>query len=254
MAIVMRSWRMGTIWAGALGGMVLLAGCTRDGQFQPVSMWNESRLKPMEESPIPGEFSVARPPAPGSVARGQLAAYDPIQTGRAGGRLLTESPVPVTKAMLERGQERYNAYCAPCHSRTGDGEGMIVKRGFPHPPDYAIPRLRRAPVGHFFDVITNGYGVMYSYAPSVPPTDRWAIAAYIRVLQAARPVVNEDKYLEERERARESGIRDPHRPPGAPGPENQPGLTDPARQPHVGDGTQGGTEVADPIKPGGTSH
>src|SRR5262250_2365434 len=88
--------------------------------------------------------------------------------------------------MLIRGQERFNIYCSPCHSRTGDGNGMIVQRGFPAPPSYHIDRLRQAPVGHFFDVITQGYGIMYSYAQRVEPADRWAIAAYIRVLQKSR--------------------------------------------------------------------
>src|SRR2546425_9364546 len=103
--------------------------------------------------------------------------------------MVTTFPIPITQEVLERGQLRFNVYCVPCHSRLGDGQGMIVQRGFPHPPDYAIRRLRKAPVGHFFDVMTNGYGVMYSYASRVPPNDRWAIAAYIRVLQAKRPEV-----------------------------------------------------------------
>jgi mono/diheme cytochrome c family protein len=94
------------------------------------------------------------------------------------------SPPPLTLALLEHGQQRFDIYCAPCHSRTGDGQGMIVQRGFPSPPSYYIDRLRAAPVQHFYDVITNGYGVMYSYADRVAPEDRWAIAAYIRALQA----------------------------------------------------------------------
>jgi mono/diheme cytochrome c family protein len=204
-----------TKWLGLLGlvgAAVALSGCTRDGKFQALSMWNESRLKPYEENPMrPGESS-SRTPAPGSIARGELRRSDPIRTGREGGKLLTVSPVPVTQALLKRGQERFNIYCTPCHGKLGDGEGMLPKRGFPHPPDYAIKRLRDAPVGHFYDAITNGYGVMYSYAHSVQPHDRWAIAEYIRVLQASRPVVSEDKYLEERKKAREEGFRDPSRP------------------------------------------
>jgi mono/diheme cytochrome c family protein len=183
-----------------------LTGCTRNGEFQAISMWNDSRLKPLEESPIPGEGSSSRPLPPGTVARGMLAADDPVNTARANGRLVTRIPIPVNRAVLERGQERFNIYCSPCHSRIGDGQGMIVQRGFPHPPDYAIPRIRNAPVGHFFDVMTNGYGVMYSYASRVAPEDRWAIAAYIRVLQASRPVVPVDRYEQERIRARLSGI------------------------------------------------
>jgi mono/diheme cytochrome c family protein len=95
------------------------------------------------------------------------------------------SPPPLTLALLEHGQQRFDIYCAPCHSRTGDGQGMIVQRGFPTPPSYYIDRLRQAPVQHFYDVITNGYGVMYSYSDRVSPEDRWAIAAYIRALQAS---------------------------------------------------------------------
>ncbi len=92
---------------------------------------------------------------------------------------------PVTLALLERGQQRFDIYCAPCHSRVGDGHGMIVERGFPAPPSYYIARLREAPVQHFYDVITHGYGAMFPYADRVAPSDRWAIVAYIRALQAS---------------------------------------------------------------------
>jgi mono/diheme cytochrome c family protein len=92
----------------------------------------------------------------------------------------------VTLALLERGQERYRIYCTPCHSELGDGRGMIVRRGFPPPPSYHTDRLRQAPVQHFYDVITNGYGAMYSFADRVQPADRWAIAAYIRALQRSQ--------------------------------------------------------------------
>jgi mono/diheme cytochrome c family protein len=94
-------------------------------------------------------------------------------------------PPPVTMALLERGQQRFDIYCAPCHGRVGDGHGMIVERGFPAPPSYYIDRLEKAPIQHFYDVITNGYGAMYSYADRVDAADRWAIVAYIRALQAS---------------------------------------------------------------------
>jgi mono/diheme cytochrome c family protein len=93
---------------------------------------------------------------------------------------------PVTLALLERGQERFRIYCTPCHSELGDGHGMVVQRGFPPPPSYHIDRLRQAPVQHFYDVMTQGYGAMYSFANRVQPEDRWAIAAYIRALQRSQ--------------------------------------------------------------------
>jgi mono/diheme cytochrome c family protein len=95
------------------------------------------------------------------------------------------SAPPVTMALLERGRQRFDINCAPCHGRTGEGDGMIVQRGFPRPPSYHIDRLRNVPTQHFYDVITHGYGVMYAYADRVEPADRWAIAAYIRALQAS---------------------------------------------------------------------
>ena len=106
--------------------------------------------------------------------------------GKENGVEADEFPFPITRADLERGRERYNIYCTPCHDYTGSGHGMIVQRGFPQPPSYHIQRLREAPAGHFFGVITNGFGAMYSYAARIEPADRWRIAAYIRVLQFSR--------------------------------------------------------------------
>ena len=111
----------------------------------------------------------ARPP-PGTVARDEEPAHP---------------PPPVTLALLHRGRERYGIFCAPCHGLSGTGNGMIVQRGFPQPPSYLSEKLREAPIEHFYDVITHGYGVMFPYAARVPPPDRWAIAAYIRALQAS---------------------------------------------------------------------
>jgi hypothetical protein len=105
---------------------------------------------------------------------------------RSGGATMTRFPFPVTKAVILRGQERYNIYCSPCHGMTGEGDGMIVRRGFSKPPSYHTDRLRKAPVGHYFDVITNGFGAMYPYGSRIEPEDRWAIVAYIRALQLAR--------------------------------------------------------------------
>ena len=108
------------------------------------------------------------------------------------------APPPVTLALLQRGQERFRIYCTPCHSELGNGQGMIVQRGFPPPPDYTISRLLDAPVQHFFDVITHGYGAMYSYADRVQAQDRWAIAAYIRALQLSRHATLDDVPPEQR--------------------------------------------------------
>jgi len=146
-------------------------------------MWNESRYKPLEPEPFMPNGSSSQPLVPGTVARGELRTSDVMYTGRMNGRLVNTFPFAMTEKDLARGQERFDIYCSPCHSKAGDGQGMIVKRGFSPPPDYHIPRLMNAPVGHFYDVITNGYGVMYSYASRVSPEDRWRIAAYIRVLQ-----------------------------------------------------------------------
>lgn len=134
------------------------------------NMANQARRKPYE-LPYGAEARWPVEPPPNTVARD--AAQNP------------PSPPPVTMALLERGQQRFDINCSPCHGRLGDGNGMIVQRGFPHPPSYYIDRLRNAPIQHFYDVITNGYGIMFSYADRVEPADRWAIAAYIRALQAS---------------------------------------------------------------------
>jgi cytochrome c len=155
-------------------------GCRRDMFQQPYS-------KPL----APNDFfqdnrMASRPVVPHTVARGHLEADRVFYSGKVGTNFVDAFPMPITRAVLERGRERFEIYCAPCHGRTGEGNGMIVQRGYPPPPSYHIDRLRQAPVGHFFDVMTQGYGVMYSYAQRVTPEDRWAIAAYIRVLQESR--------------------------------------------------------------------
>ena len=179
-------------WAAPLV-LLGLAGCTRDYKFQPVDMWNGSRLKPYEQVNFFDNQSVSQQPPSGTVARGQERLDEPTFYGTQNGTLVTYNPIMraattpnATKALLERGQERYNIYCQPCHGLGGYGDGMIVKRGFAKPPSYHTDRLRNVPEGHFFDVITNGYGSMYSYANRVPTQDRWAIAAYIRVLQRSQ--------------------------------------------------------------------
>lgn len=120
------------------------------------------------------------------MARGQLRTDTRFYLGKAGGKLVSTLPLPLTRELLRRGRERYNIYCTPCHDSVGNGQGIVVRRGFRRPPSYHIDRLREAPIGHFFDVISNGFGVMASYAVQVRPADRWAIAAYIRALQLSQ--------------------------------------------------------------------
>jgi mono/diheme cytochrome c family protein len=169
------------------------SGCTRDYKFQPVDMWNMSRLKPYEEVNFFTDHSSAQVPPAYTVARGQDRLNIPLYYGtEPDGMLVAKSPLPMTRALVERGQERYNIYCQPCHGLGGYGDGMLVQRGFSRPPSYHIPRLRQAPDGHIFDVITNGYGSMYSYAGRVAPRDRWAIVAYIRVLQQSQHATRAD--------------------------------------------------------------
>jgi hypothetical protein len=153
-----------------------VSGCRQDMQVQP-------RYNPYDESNFFGDSRSARAPVPGTIARGQLHLDELLYSGKVDGKDAEVFPFEITRADLNRGRERYNIYCSPCHDVTGSGRGMIVLRGFPQPPSMHIDRLRQAPPGHYFDVMTNGLGVMYSYAARVSPEDRWRIAAYIRALQ-----------------------------------------------------------------------
>jgi hypothetical protein len=149
-------------------------------------MRDQPRLDPLEASDFFDDGVASRPLPPGTVPRGHLNQDPRFAAGRDGNRLAERFPVEVTRKMLERGQERYNIFCAVCHGRVGDGLGMVVRRGFKQPPSYHTDRLRSAPPGYFFDVMTNGFGTMPSYAAQVEPADRWAIAAYIRALQLSQ--------------------------------------------------------------------
>jgi mono/diheme cytochrome c family protein len=180
--------------------LALVPGCNeQDMVVQP-------KLKPYQESALFADGQSARPLVPGTVARGQLNVDPAYDTGKTGDLLVEKIParVKVDKALLARGQERYNIYCSPCHSRSGDGHGMIVQRGFPSPPSFHDQRLLDAPAGHFFHVMTNGYGAMYSYASRIPAEDRWAIVAYIRALQLSQHATLDD--VPEKERPRLEGI------------------------------------------------
>ncbi len=152
------------------------------------AMYDQEKYEPLERSTFFADGLSYREQIPETVARGQLRLDTHFYEGKVGGELSDELPVPVTEDLLKRGQERYGIYCTPCHDPTGAGNGIIVKRGLKQPPSFHQQRLRDMPVGYFFDVITNGYGVMYSYASRVPVADRWAIAAYIRTLQLSQNI------------------------------------------------------------------
>jgi mono/diheme cytochrome c family protein len=191
---------------------MLCAGCEKAMR----DMYDQPKYKPLAQSTLWPDRRAAREPVAGTVARsgGAIAG---TSSGRLGERglppevpalaLATEdrfaqlrNPLPVTRAWLERGRERFGIYCAPCHGDAGDGDGMVVRRGFPAPPSYHIDRLRNAPDAHFYAVITQGYGAMYSYADRLPPQDRWAIVEYIRALQLSQNARLDDVAEADRDR------------------------------------------------------
>ena len=182
--------------AFALVAALLLAGCEKAAQ----NMYDQPRYKPMAESTLFDDGASARTPPPGTVAF-SAGAFAATSSGRLGVDDLTAAnaalvakaqPYAVDIALLERGRERYDIYCAPCHSPAGDGDGLVARRGFPSPPTYHSDRLRSAPDRHFFDVISQGYGVMHALADRVAPRDRWAIVAYVRALQLSQHATPKD--------------------------------------------------------------
>jgi mono/diheme cytochrome c family protein len=173
----MKAVILNTLFATA--ALCLLTACRRD-------MFRQPKSKPLGQSNFFPDDMASRPAPPHTVARGNLQNDDAFFTGMMGTNLVTTFPFPITRETLQRGRERFEINCVPCHGEAGDGRGMVVQRGFPAPPSYHVERLRAAPVGHFFDVMTHGYGVMYSFATRVTPEDRWAIAAYIRALQLSQ--------------------------------------------------------------------
>ncbi len=189
-----------------------LAACRQD-------MHDAPRYEPLEESAFFPDGRASRMLVANTVARGQLREDEHLYTGKIGGQLATEFPMPVTAATMARGQERFNVFCAPCHGRTGDGTGMIVQRGFRQPPSYYEERLRNAPVGYLFDVMTNGFGAMQDYSAQVPVADRWAIAAYVRALQLSRQGTVNDVPADRREELERSPVTpDPPPPPAGAAP------------------------------------
>ncbi len=167
----------------ALGGLI---GCEHPADNELFKMDDYGRLTPMEPSEVFADGTSVRPLVEGTVARGDLRLDPHLFTGKVDGKNAETFPFPVTRVTLDRGRRQYTINCAHCHNDNGDGNGMIVRRGFTRPPSYHEDRLSTAPVGHFYDVITNGWGAMYSHNDKVDVADRWAIAAYIRVLQLSQ--------------------------------------------------------------------
>ncbi len=168
--------------------VLLLAGCAQKMTVQP-------RINPLAASSLFPDGQSARPLPPGTVPRDESAYDDLLNTGKVNGQDSTVFPFPITRDILLRGENRFNTFCAVCHDRTGSGNGMVVQNGYASPPDLRADRLVKAPVGHFFDVITNGFSaadMMPSYASQIPVEDRWAIIAYIRVLQLSQNATIQD--------------------------------------------------------------
>lgn len=191
--------------AGLLLAGTLAAGCRQD-------MHDTPRYEALEESDFFADRRAMRPIPDGTVARGNLREDDVYYTGKSNGEVVHALPAQVTldAALLERGQERYDIYCSPCHSPLGDGNGTVVQRGFKRPVSYHDARLRGVGIGYFYDVITNGFGQMPDYAAQVAPADRWAIAAYIRALQLSHAGTVDDVPADQR------GVLDGTAPAAAP--------------------------------------
>jgi mono/diheme cytochrome c family protein len=195
--------------AGLTGVAFLgLAACRQDMHDQP-------RYKPLAASEFFSDHRSARPMVEGTVARGHLRIDEARYTGKINGDDIDQFPIPIAKEDIERGQTRFNVYCTPCHGRLGDGNGMVVMRGFRQPPSYYSDRLVHAPVGHFFDVISNGFGAMASYASRVEPDDRWRIVAYIRALQLSESASSNDVPADQRQNLQ---VEPPPRSAGESGP------------------------------------
>ena len=172
-----------TSFGAAMTACLLLSGCRQD-------MHNQPKFYPQRGTSFFADGRSARPQVENTVARNQMHENQYFYTGVVDGKEGDGMPLPVNVELLERGQEKYNVFCTPCHSRVGNGAGMIVQRGYRPAGNFHTDRLRNAPLGHFYSVIANGYGAMPEYASQIGPEDRWAIVAYIRALQlsqAARP-------------------------------------------------------------------
>jgi len=161
-------------------------------------MHDAPRYEPLEASPFFADGRSSRMLVANTVARGMLREDEHLYEGKIDGQLTGIFPMPVTAEVMARGRERFDVFCAPCHGRTGQGNGMVVQRGFRAPASYHEERLRNAPVGYFYDVITHGFGAMSDFAAQVPVADRWAIAAYIRALQFSQRATVDDVPVDRR--------------------------------------------------------
>jgi mono/diheme cytochrome c family protein len=174
----------------ALCLVIGLVGCRKD-------MYDQPKYKVYEPSASFADGTSSRQLLSGTVARGQLREDTHYYEGKVDGKEAVEFPFPITEEIVQTGRERYTVFCSPCHGQQGDGRGMVVRRGFSPPPDLRAEYLRKIPVGHFFNVITHGYGAMYSYEARIPVEHRWAIAAYIRALQYSQDADRSDLSAEE---------------------------------------------------------
>ena len=199
----------------ALAPLVAAAGCKRE------DMHNQPRHEWQESSEFVADGMSARPQVEGTVSQAQLTSDSPLLATRsADGAYAPQYPFEITRAALERGRQRYDIYCSMCHGQTGYGDGMIVRRGFAPPPSFHIERLRAAPPGYFVEVITHGFGAMYSYNDRVGPEDRWRIAAYVKTLQLSQGVELASLLPQDRQRVEQAPAT---RPAGLTPPENQQG-------------------------------
>lgn len=204
-------------WLAGMASLVAGAGCHQD-------MWLQPKALGQSKSTVFADLGASQAPVPGTVEFGKPKTDEAFYTGRVGGKLVAEFPVPVTEELVRRGKERFEIFCMNCHGAAGDGQGMIAKRGFTlaRPVgNYHSDRLRAMPVGHFFEVMTEGFGTMYPLKGRMSPYDRWAVAAYVRVLQASQHTPVAEIPAEERARLeampREPGQDAPPEPKVMPG-------------------------------------
>ena len=199
-----------------LCALALVAGCRQD-------MHNQPKYRPLRASALFADGMSARQPVEGTVPRGALNEDEALFTGKVVGVTVKEMPFAIAATDLDRGQERYNIFCAPCHDQSGNGRGMVVQRGYRQPPSFHIARMKEADPGYMFDVITNGFGAMPDYKAQIDPRDRWRIVAYVKALQASQGAAAAD-------------AADSAPTPGTPGAQSPAGGSTPGGAPPSGRG------------------